>query len=71
MKGRVEEIPFKQNANLYIKLDNGKYEITVRQLFDPAEYEYKDEEKVNFEIVIEPDIKKEVQRVDKVFWQAQ
>jgi len=69
MKGRVEKIPSKQNANLYIKLDNGKYEITVRQLFDPAAYE--DEEKVNFEIVIEPDIKKEVQRVDKVFWQAQ
>ena len=66
-----EKIPSKQNANLYIKLDNGKYEITVRQLFDPAEYEYEDEEKVNFEIVIEPGIKREVQRVDKVFWQAQ
>jgi hypothetical protein len=66
-----EKIPSKQNQDLYIQLDNGKYEITVRQLFDPTNYEYEEEEKVNFEIVIQPDIKREVHRLDKVFWWRQ
>jgi len=66
-----EKIPSTQNANLYIQLDNGKYEIAVRQLFDPTNYEYEEEEIVNFEIVIQPDRKREGQRVDKVFWWTQ
>ena len=63
-----EKIPAKQNADLYIQLDNGEYEITVRQLFDPKDYEYDAERKVNFEIIIQPGIQKASDEVDKIFW---
>jgi hypothetical protein len=61
-----EKLPLKQNVNLYILLDNGKYQVIVRQLFSPADYEHK--EVVHFEIVIEAATKSEIHRVDKIFW---
>jgi hypothetical protein len=33
-----EKIPAKNKADLYIDLDNGRYEFQVRQLFDPEDY---------------------------------
>jgi len=66
-----EKIPAKQNADLFIQLDNWKYEVTVRQLFDPNDNEYGAEGEVNFEIIIQADIKKRANQIDKIFWWTQ
>ena len=63
-----EKIPTKHNSELSIQLDNGKYEFIVRQLFDPKDYKYEAEGNVNFEVAIQPDTKRQVQRIDKIFW---
>ena len=33
-----ETLPLRQQADWYMNLDNGYYEIEVRQMFDPEEY---------------------------------
>jgi hypothetical protein len=53
-----EKIPSEQNSELSIILQNGKYEITVMQMFDPlAKYETEEEFDLrdsSFEIIIKP-----------------
>ena len=66
-----EKIPANHNADLYLQLDNGRHEFQVRQLFDPEDYEYDPKGKVNFEIIVQTDIPKQVQQIDKVFWWTQ
>lgn len=66
-----EKIPSNHNANLSIDLDNGSYEFQIRQLFDPEDYDYEPEGKVNFEIVIRTEVGKKYQQIDKVFWWTQ
>ncbi|MDR2904595.1 MAG: hypothetical protein LBU73_01385 [Helicobacteraceae bacterium] len=62
-----EQIPAKHNSDLFIPLDNGRYIFTVRQMFDPEDYDYDPEGKVDFEIVIklgnEP-----TGKIENVFW---
>ena len=65
-----EKIPAKHNAGLSIELVNGLYEFQIRQLFNPEDYNYDPEGKVNFEIVVRTDSNKKFQRVDNVFWQT-
>jgi hypothetical protein len=40
-----EKIPAKHNSELFIKLDNGKYNFLVRQMFDTENYDYKQNNK--------------------------
>jgi len=63
-----EKIPTDHNANLYVPLNNGRHEFHIRQLFDPADYNYDPEGKVHFEIVVKVDTSRRVEQVDKVFW---
>ena len=63
-----EKIPAKHNADLYVKLDNGNYELTIRQLFDPKDFQFEEEGKVNFELVIRVNAKKRVQKIDRIIW---
>ena len=63
-----EKIPAKHNAALSIDLDNGRHEFQIRQLFDPEDSNYDSEGKVNFEVVVQDYLDKNVQQVDKVFW---
>src|SRR5450755_4135355 len=37
---REERIPSRHNSHLNIKLENGKYNITIRQMFDPDDNIY-------------------------------
>ena len=68
---RDEKIPAKQHADLSIDLDNGRHEFQIRQFFDPEDDNYGLEGKVSFEIVIQKDpTRKELQPIDKVFWQT-
>jgi len=63
-----EKIPQTHNAELYINLDDGMYEFTIRQLFDPGDYDYIAQETTNFEVVIRPSFTEERPKTDKVFW---
>ena len=62
-----EKIPAKHNAELFIELANGEYEITVRQLSDPENYEDENRDP-DFEIVIQKAINRKIQPVQGVFW---
>ena len=66
-----EKIPANHNADLCIDLANGRHEFQIRQLFNPKDYDYEPEGQVHFEIVIQDDLNKKVQQVDKVFWRTQ
>ena len=63
-----EKIPQKHNAELCINLDNGKYNFTIRQMFDPEDNKCAAPEKTNFEIIIRPNTDDQEPRIDKVFW---
>jgi hypothetical protein len=63
-----EKLPAKHNAQSYFLLDNGKYELRIRQLFNPDNLGHDRQEELNFEIVVQPYIEGRVQIVDKVFW---
>ena len=64
-----QQIPAKHNADLHIQLDNGKYNLKIRQLFDPQDYD--DDSELHFEIVIQLETNSSVQKVDKVMWWEQ
>lgn len=51
----TEKIPAVHNSDLCIKLDNGNYNFTIRQMFDPEDYEYEPKGKTNFEIIMQAD----------------
>lgn len=65
-------IPAAHNADLKIKLENGWYALTVRQLFNPDNYiehfDTEGEENVSFEIVITPINKHVQQQINNVYW---
>ncbi len=61
-----EELPSSHHADLFIELDNGIYELTVRQLFDPESYNL--ESDLGFEIVIRPGSTKEFSSIEKIVW---
>ena len=63
-----EKIPQRHNADLFINIDNGKYEFTIRQLFDPKDFGYVAQERTNFEVIMAADSEKQPPRFDKVFW---
>ena len=62
------KLPQEDNKDLIIPLDNGAYRVTVKQLFDPEDYDYDPEGKVNFEIYFEPQNEIPPISVDKIAW---
>ena len=62
-----EKIPASHNSDRFIELANGEYEITVRQLFDPTDYEH-DEGDMGFEIIVQKAILKDSHKVSRIFW---
>jgi hypothetical protein len=61
-----EQIPAKNNAGLYIRIDNGLYNVTVRQMFDANDYQ--DKIAVDFEIIIQPENTLRQENIKEVFW---
>lgn len=64
------KIPSDANDDLVLELPNGLYKITVRQLFDPAENNYNEEDgddDFDFEMIIAA-ADQESAAVDKVIW---
>lgn len=66
-----EIIPSTPNADLELRLENGRYEFQIRQLFDPTDHDYDSDGKVNFEIVVHKDSNNNNQTIDNVFWWTQ
>jgi hypothetical protein len=63
-----EGLPTKQNANLCVSLDNGEYELTIRQLYNPNDPQHIATDKVNFEVIVRPITILESKQVLKIFW---
>lgn len=63
-----EQIPSIHNSNLFIPLDNGRYSVTVRQMFDPNDFDYQSSDYA-FEIIIKQ-TSNESDKVGNVFWWA-
>ncbi len=62
------KIPAEHNSELLIKLENGKHLFTVRQMFDPNNYDYDLQETVNFEIIIQAIKNYKYPKSNSVFW---
>jgi hypothetical protein len=63
-----EVIPQKHNSNLKVSIQNGFYDVTVRQLSDP-ELDTIFEEETNFEITFEHvSASESAKEVDNIFW---
>lgn len=64
------KIPAEHNSDLILKLENGLYNLTIRQLFDPEDYDYEVDGKVNFEIIIHK-TDKETEKIDTIYWRTE
>lgn len=62
-----ETLPSDHHADLKIKLENGFYNLNVRQLFDADNLDHEASEKLNFEIVIQK-TNQETETIDKIQW---
>lgn len=61
-------LPAKENADWKIALPNGIYQITVRQMFDPADHNVEPTNSTDFEIIINSSNAQDEQVTQKVFW---
>ncbi|MEX6690894.1 hypothetical protein QTN47_25520 [Danxiaibacter flavus] len=64
-----EKIPLNHNKDLFIQLDNGIYNITIRQLFDPCRGEQFND--INFEVILQQADNVSDNQIDKIFWQTE
>jgi hypothetical protein len=64
-----EKLPLKHNADLELRIENGKYNVRINQLFNPESLTL-DEAKLHFEIVIEKALDGEVgtNKFDGIPW---
>ncbi|MEL0650670.1 hypothetical protein V6246_04500 [Algibacter sp. TI.3.09] len=60
------KIPSKHNSDLNIQLDNGLYNVIIRQLFNPDIYY--SETKVHFEIVFRKTETNKIDNINKIMW---
>jgi len=65
-----EKIPAKHNSHLKIDIANGLYDVIVRQMFDPKNFNYEDDI-VHFEIILNSTNTTADQKATKVFWWAE
>lgn len=63
-----EKLPSEENASLCYKLPSGKYNLLVRQMFNPDSMGDLGDDEVAFEIVVSPAISDEEEKVNAVFW---
>ena len=63
-----QRIPSKHNSDVFFELENGIYDITIRQLFNPDIDDEGMEEKTNFEIVIETTKDIKANNFERIQW---
>jgi hypothetical protein len=61
-------MPAKHNSSLNLKLKNGKYNFTIRQMFDPENESYRSNKKGDFEIIIRRQDNIEDEKASHIFW---
>ena len=61
-------VPAAHNSNLKIELKNGWYKLTVRQLFDPSNFDVETDEDTSFEIITTPIPEPVKRQINKVHW---
>ncbi len=63
----TEIVPAKHNSHYRIDISNGLYNVIVRQMFDPKDFDY-EADIIHFEIVFSLTNTTADQRANKVFW---
>lgn len=66
-----EVVPSKHNSHLKIKMDNGLYNVTVRQMLDLKDWKNYNPDEIHFEIIFKSTMESKAQTTDKVFWWTQ
>ena len=61
-------LPDKFNKDLKVKINNGLYRVVVKQLFDPEDYEYDAENKVNFIVELFSVDSTNKNRIETIAW---
>jgi hypothetical protein len=61
-------VPGAHNSDLKIALENGWYKLTVRQLFDPGDFDIETDEDISFEIITTPIPEPVTQQIQNVYW---
>ncbi|MET4083186.1 hypothetical protein ABIB40_003155 [Pedobacter sp. UYP30] len=62
-----EVISAKYNSHLKIEMTNGSYNVTIRQMFDPKNFDY-ESDIIHFEMIFNSVNTIANQKADKVFW---
>jgi hypothetical protein len=63
-----QNLPLKHNSHLKININSGFYQVTVRQMFDPENSDFYEDDMTHFEIILKKNNRHIDQRADKVFW---
>ena len=63
------KIPAMHRADLFVPMTNGRYNLTIRQMFNPNSQREKLSGKINFEVVVQkaPEAAG-IQKVESIFW---
>lgn len=62
------KIPAMHRSDLFVPMDNGRYELTIRQMFDPNKPQAKWPDDVNFEVVVKKAEVNQGSKVDTIIW---
>lgn len=55
-------------SDLFVPMSNGRYNLTVRQMFDPNNNRETLSGQVNFEVVVQKAPEEKKQKVESIFW---
>lgn len=62
------KIPAMHRSDLFVPMSNGRYTLTVRQMFDPGSHRAAHAGQVNFEVVVQKAPEAMEQKVESIFW---
>lgn len=63
-----EKLPSKHQEDKYVELLNGRYSLTIRQLYDPADFDQDAENATHFEIIAAPASNSVSAQIKEIFW---
>ena len=63
-----EKLPPSHQEDKYIDLPNGRYSLTIRQLYDPAHIDPDAPNATHFEIIAIPAAASPIDPIEKIFW---
>jgi hypothetical protein len=63
-----EKLPPTHQEDKYIDLPNGRYSLTIRQLYDPVHIDPDVPDAIHFEIIAIPAAASAIDPIEKIFW---